>query len=34
MFNKGFVRFPKSDKVWKSAGGKDGTRGVDDWASK
>ena len=32
--NKRFVRFPKSDKFWKSAGGKDGTRGVDDWASK
>ena len=32
--NKRFVRFPKSDKFWKSAGGKDGTRGIDDWASK
>jgi len=28
------VKFPKSEKFWKDAGGRDATRGVDDWASK
>lgn len=28
------VKFPKSEKFWKDAGGKDATRGYDDWASK
>ena len=28
------VKFPKSEEFWKDAGGKDGSRGIDDWASK
>ena len=31
---KRIVKFPKSEKFWKDAGGKDGSRGYDDWASK
>ena len=32
--NKRIVKFPKSEKFWKDAGGRDGSRGIDDWASK
>ena len=28
------VKFPKTEKFWNNAGGRDATRGFDDWASK
>ena len=28
------VKFPKSEIFWKDAGGRDGSRGIDDWTSK
>jgi hypothetical protein len=31
---KRIVKFPKSEEFWKDLGGRDGTRGFDDWASK
>ena len=31
---KRIVKFPKSEKFWKDSGGRDGSRGFDDWASK
>ena len=32
--NRRIVKFPKSEVFWNNAGGRDGTRGFDDWASK